>query len=370
MAYDKIVAADDVTYELPPLVRSTIEANLRNPATGEGDAVQDVADSRITVARQNGILSPNYIINGGFDIWQRGNSITVPASTWTWTSDRWKVVQTGGSTTCSRESSIVPSFAQYSYKMTQATSAAQVFAIQTIETSNAIQLSGKTVTLSGYFASSSTTTVTIDIGYSTNVDNGTEASWTGYLTAISGGSGTVSSTSSFTIISGEYLIPSNAKSLQIRVWTPSLGVGTSLYFSGIQLEQGSVATPFRRNANSLQGELAACQRYYYSSYSAGIYAGGTDTVSAHHQAIGVDAASAIASNGTLPVPMRATPSITVYHPLAGASMTARNHSTGGTTITGISIPGANNRGLGYISASGQWSLGTFIGFEMIANAEL
>ena len=207
-------------------------------------------------------LSPNYIINGAMDIWQRGASITVPASTWTWTSDRWKGLNTGGSTTCSRESSIVPSFAQYSYKMTQAGSAATVFAIQTIETSNAIQLADKTVTLSGYFAASSSTTVTVDIAYSTNVDNGTEAAWTGYLTAVSGGSGTVSSTASFTRVSGIYSIPANAKSLQVRVWSPSLTVGTSLYFCGIQLEQGSVATMFRRNANSIQGELAACQRYF------------------------------------------------------------------------------------------------------------
>jgi hypothetical protein len=235
-------------------------------ANGDVYSASDVNDTNgtINLLGQSVTTSSgkNAIINGGMDVWQRGTTST---STGYVTADRWSMYSSAVTTTNSRESTIVPAGLTYSLKFAQATNTAVIIAQQAIETANAIAYAGKNVTLSAYVAASASTTLVIDVEYSTSVDNAVGGSWTA-TTLVSGtASATVATTASFTRISGVYSIPSTAKSLKVRVYSLSLTAGTSCYISGVQMELGSTATTFSRAGGTIQGELAACQRYYWRS---------------------------------------------------------------------------------------------------------
>jgi hypothetical protein len=97
-------------------------------------------------------------------------------------------------------------------------------------------------------------------------------SWTRYSVAISVPSiagktiGTTANTSCLTLLFW-FTAGSNYNSR-----TGSLGIQANTFdLWGVQWEAGTVATPFQTATGTIQGELAACQRYYFRMTAANVY---------------------------------------------------------------------------------------------------
>jgi hypothetical protein len=215
--------------------------------------------------------SGNAIINGAFDFWQRGTSFTNPGDG-DYTTDRWRKYGNGtGRTVTISQQTFTPGTAPVSgyegkffiriVQSVAGSGASYNSFTQRIE--DVRTFAGQTVTVSFWAkAADAQTLPTIYLrqnfgtGGSTQVDStvatsvSLTTSWQRFtytLAAPSIAGKSISATDSY--LNLEFSLPLN-NTHTIDFW-------------GIQLESGSSATSFRRNAPSIQGELAACQRYYW-----------------------------------------------------------------------------------------------------------
>ena len=270
------------------------------------------------------VAGKNAVINGGMDIWQRSTSSSTLGNYTT--ADRWYVGAYSGTGTFAQESTTVPSGSRYSLKFT-ASATSQPYAYQVIETANAQQFAGQTVTLSSKLAASTSTAIAVGLEYSTSTDAAVGGSWTG-ITPSAGGTATPTST---TFISGTatFAVPSTAKSLRVGFYTVStIASAVVLYIGQVQLETGSIATPFSRAGGTLSGELAACQRYYFKL-------GGEIATQFSIRQGGYYDANYIGFYCPYPQPMRVAPSITaVGNPQVYQSGTPYSGFTWNNVISG------------------------------------
>lgn len=208
-------------------------------------------------------LSPNYIINGAMDFWQRGSNGSSATYGVYAGPDRFVYSSNGGTSTQAQQSFVPGSApiagydASYFSRYTIASGVNWSDIGQKIE--DVRTLAGQTVTFS-FYAKSSTSSSLAPIFYQ-NFGSG------GSSQAESPGQ-SITLTTSWVRYSQTFVLPSVAgKTIgansflgaYLRTGTTS---GSVFDVWGFQVELGSIATPFRRNANSLQGELDACQRYY------------------------------------------------------------------------------------------------------------
>ena len=231
------------------------------------------------------VAGKNAIINGGFDICQRGTSFSLSSgATAVYTADRFGVTTVSGAATVSRQlaDSTLPQF-KYCIRVQRnsgETATGGQYLAQSVESLNTLQFVNKTISLSFYARKGA--------DYSTTSSLMTATIWSGnastdgnILTASGFGSGqaTVAQVNvSLTTSWQRFTITGTIGSTVTQVAAtfnngPSGTAGTNDYFeiTGVQLELGSVATPFSRAGGTLSGELAACQRYYYRLGGAATY---------------------------------------------------------------------------------------------------
>jgi hypothetical protein len=218
------------------------------------------------------VAGKNKIINGDFGIWQRGTSITAGPA---YTCDRWIMAQDTGTPTYSvSQQSFTAGTAPVAgyegtffarFGVTAASTATTFTFLQKIE--DVRQFAGQTITVSLYAKSDASRTLTVAAKQNFG---------SGGSTTVSTTVGTASVTTSWARYSVSVAIPSISgktigagSNLEIALSYPAAVMTND--FWGVQVEAGSVATPFTTASGSIGGELALCQRYYYRQTSASNY---------------------------------------------------------------------------------------------------
>ena len=226
-----------------------------------------VAGSNVTITPDDGAdtitiaasdpPSYNFLINGGFDIWQRGTSSTAND---VYIADRWIHSRSAGTHTVSRSTDVPEATLQYSLSFAgTSTTAAQIQ--QRIESVNALPLVGKTVTFSIWAKS---TVGTAALAWSTSYPTTTVDTFSALTTDQSGTFEATMTLDTWTRYSASFTVNANAvRGYAVNVFRSATTTSTTTLYAGAQLELGSVLNSFKRNAPSIQAELTACQRYYF-----------------------------------------------------------------------------------------------------------
>jgi hypothetical protein len=295
--------------------------------------MNDLAGTLNTVITPLGnAAGKNEIINGDFGIWQRGTSFTNPV-TGDYTSDRWRVSNASANPTTRTVSqqTFTPGTAPvagyegtFFLRSTLTTKGTTTGARLEQRIENVRTFAGQTTTMS--FWAKSDAARTNDIIIQQNFGSGGSASTEPLNT-------TFATTTAWTRFTFEVALPSisgktigTSSFLSFRVGQENTD-GCVLDLWGVQVEAGSIATPFQTATGTIQGELAACQRYYHRV-----------TVGGAVNALGVglcdSTTSALISN-SFPVAMRIAPTALEQ---SGSAADYLIRITGGTGITVTAVP--------------------------------
>jgi hypothetical protein len=286
--------------------------DLASILTASSSMATDTEVSAVSAQIPVGVAGKNVVINGGFDFWQRNTSAYSGAPTantpFYFGADRWFYATGTGTNNVrfERTTADTPGL-QYGIKYGRnagASGTAPTILGHVIESVNCKPLNGKTVTVSFYAKKMSNFTgenFFCQLVTGTGTDQGSQQIFIAWAGGAQAGIVTPTLTTTMQRFSFTATIPNGTN--QMCVFFPFYTAQPStaaadefIQIEGVQLELGSVATPFSRTGGTYSGELAACQRYYYRQW---VWAGG-----------GGDTTNLALFGIQLPVNMRVQPSST------------------------------------------------------------
>jgi hypothetical protein len=308
---------------------------------------QAQADAKFFQNANAFLAGKNKIINGDFRINQRAFTSTTTNATYGF--DRWRLDTSGGTVTYSAQTFTAGTAPVAGYEgvnfarvVTASQSASGNYSLLAQGIEDVRVLAGQTATISFWAkAASGTPKVGVCIDQSFG-SGGSAAAQTFSSVTISTSWARYSVTINVPSISGKTITANNTIYLYL---VTSLGSGLPSYgdiglqnatidFWGVQVEAGSIATPFSTATGTIQGELAACKRYYQKSYAAAVApATATQEGAIFYKTAFTNSYQQFYT--VFGVEMRVTPTITFYSTSNGATGQAYN----GTTNVAVTAAG-------------------------------
>jgi hypothetical protein len=300
------------------------------------------------------LSNPNLLINGDFQVWQRGTSFLNVINTGIYTSDRWLCYGNA-----SHNGSVFKTIK--GIKLISNTSASYSRIKQTFEDDFKNKLLGKEVTLS------------INVK---NIQGGA------LFYVMDGGAGFVNAN----LYKGINTVTFKMKDIftsyfGIAIQVNQGATGDYIELEWVKLELGSKATPFV--PRTYAEELAMCQRYYEKSYRSDMYPG-TDTYSGRDMGK-ADVAIAFSTAGIFNLGRkliysqrkRIAPTVTLYGRGTGLAPNTIYKNAQGSCRTGCTVYSVTAGDMGFESISVDnssnsvaFSIGDMFEFNWVADAEI
>jgi len=296
----------------------------------------------------------NRLINGDYSVAQRGTSFTSTGSANnndTYNLDRWYVLSDGNDAVdITQDTTTVPTNQLTAIALDVETANKKFGIAQIIEQVNCIGLIGNTVNLS-FKAKVSSTTKLDNVKCAIVAWSGTANTVTSDIISAWGAEGTnptlianatyenspanLNLTTSYATYSVSAAVDTaSTKNIIVFIWSDvtDTTAGDFLFITDVQLEVGSVATPFERRPFGT--ELALCQRYFEKTYAIATAPGANTGVGF------VDFTSSTTGFGNVMFPLkfavakRAAPTVTGYktNGTAGSWVYERSGASGDGTF--------------------------------------